>query len=244
MPAQTLNEAVLGEGIRPKHWRQGEPQHGLLCPKCSGGRSGEKSLSLTIDADGQGAVWTCHRASCGWTNNIVLGDRKVLPFREQPRKVIKPAPVEKGEKTRNQRLYEVCEKRAIIQATVDAFGVYLTHRHFEGKADQPAGIYPAIVYPYLFNGEETNRKYRGPNKIWTQEPHHLPTLFNIDSVVDDEHIVFVEGENDVLACYDAGWKQTVTLPTGAPKARFDDNGNPLPEKSGRRYDALGTHADR
>ncbi|KAM7500468.1 hypothetical protein LguiA_024882 [Lonicera macranthoides] len=38
----------------------------LLCPKCKGGDSKEKSFSLFIAEDGNSAFWTCFRAKCGW----------------------------------------------------------------------------------------------------------------------------------------------------------------------------------
>lgn len=42
-----------------------EGQHNsLLCPKCGGGKSQEKSLNVVVGKHGM--KWICHRASCGW----------------------------------------------------------------------------------------------------------------------------------------------------------------------------------
>lgn len=38
--------------------------HRLLCPKCGGGSTAEKSLAVT--RDDAGARWFCHRAGCGY----------------------------------------------------------------------------------------------------------------------------------------------------------------------------------
>jgi hypothetical protein len=53
----------------------GESFSGLLCPSCNGGRTREKSLSIT-NKDG-GLVWVCHRASCGSAGAEVCA----VPFR-------------------------------------------------------------------------------------------------------------------------------------------------------------------
>ena len=45
---------------------------GELCPKCSGGRTKERTLSVSRDARGK-LVWYCHRASCGFTGGDSSG---------------------------------------------------------------------------------------------------------------------------------------------------------------------------
>ena len=66
----TVMDSVSGiladAGIRLRNLRPGHNEH-LLCPRCEGGSTREKSLSVTIDADGQGTTWICHRGSCNWT---------------------------------------------------------------------------------------------------------------------------------------------------------------------------------
>src|ERR1700690_3595018 len=63
---ETLPELLSAAGIRAKTMRAGSSTK-VICPKCSGGKTSELSLSLSIDADGQGAVAKCHRGTCGWT---------------------------------------------------------------------------------------------------------------------------------------------------------------------------------
>jgi hypothetical protein len=36
-----------------------------VCPKCGGGSSSEKSLNVSMAADGGAAVFNCFRATCG-----------------------------------------------------------------------------------------------------------------------------------------------------------------------------------
>nr|POE71142.1 twinkle like protein, chloroplastic/mitochondrial [Quercus suber] len=42
----------------------GQHNH-LLCPKCKGGDSEEKSLTLFVTEDGGAALWMCFRGKCG-----------------------------------------------------------------------------------------------------------------------------------------------------------------------------------
>jgi hypothetical protein len=46
-------------------------QHnGLLCPQCQGGSNREASFNVHIEADGSGAQWICHRATCGFEGGV------------------------------------------------------------------------------------------------------------------------------------------------------------------------------
>lgn len=47
-----------------RNLQDGQKATSELCPKCNGGRSKERSLS--VGRDGGTLWWHCHRASCGW----------------------------------------------------------------------------------------------------------------------------------------------------------------------------------
>jgi hypothetical protein len=57
----SISEALHDAGIKYRHLNLGDQR--LLCPECAGGKKKEKSLNLTIKSDG--AVWFCHRGTCG-----------------------------------------------------------------------------------------------------------------------------------------------------------------------------------
>lgn len=234
-----LAAQLLDLGIRLRDFREGVP-HRARCPKCDGGREHEDSLTVTIDPDGRGAVWNCHRGTCGWTDNI--GGSEVKPFYGTGgKRAVKPEPLAAGTVQRNANLYRWFEKRGISEPTVNAFQCCLTTHYFHAKGEHPAGDYPAIVFPYFYHGDEVNRKYRSPNKQLAQEKDPLPTLFNIDAVVDDDHAVWVEGETDCMAVYEAGWHQAISLKDGAPPPLAPGK---APDQSSRRFAALNTHAGR
>lgn len=211
------------------HWREGADQK-LLCPQCQGGSTAEKSLSLRLDEQG-GAVWQCHRRTCGWAGNVPgrsgfqsLGKPKAWRRPEPPRETPRP-----------EVLLRWFEKRGIGSATVEKFGIYRT-RHWIAQAEAEV---PVTAFPYRHGGELVGIKYRydyrkadgSAAKTFAQEKETEPTLYNADALNVDE-VCFVEGEMDVLSCYEAGVTNAVSLRDGASSAR---------EKSDRRYAALKTH---
>ena len=72
-----------------------------------------------------------------------------------------------------------------------------------------------------------NIKSRTKDKKFLQEKNATKCLYNIDMLkkhwedVAIKSVIFVEGEMDVLALYEAGFKNVVSLPDGAPQtAKF------------------------
>jgi len=231
----SIAELISVAGLRLKSLAPSHAEH-VLCPKCGGGRTKEKSLSVTIDDDGQGAVWVCKRGSCGWTSGARVHDNPAPP--RQSRGYQAPAPHTDAQKSnRPDWLYDVFSERGIGARTVHALGIYAAERNFP----HPIGRQPAIVFPYVHRGETVNRKFRPhPAKNpMLQEKDAIPTLFNIDSLSDTpDEIVWVEGEMDVAAMIECGIPYTVTLKDGAPATVRVET-----DPEAKRFEALRTHAD-
>lgn len=232
--AQTLSDLLLDAGIRLKTLRPGNTTH-IVCPKCEGGRTKEVSLAVTVDHDGEGAAWTCHRGSCSFKGGGKTSRSSNRPTYEPPRPIQKPR--EHSPEQRENRpdwLHEFFGERNIGDRTIRAFGVYATIRQFPGIGERPT-----IVFPYVFGGELVNRKYRPhPEKQpQQQDKDALQTLFNVDRLGEaPEEIVFVEGEPDVMALFECQIENAVSLKDGAPaEATFKDGD--------KRFEALRTHAD-
>lgn len=66
MPQMPLRDVLESVGIFMSHYPPGT--HKVLCPACNGGSEGERSLSVTVEPEGNHAVWNCFRASCGWSD--------------------------------------------------------------------------------------------------------------------------------------------------------------------------------
>lgn len=231
----TVFDLLVQYGLRPKNCKPGTT-HRLRCPKCPP-KVDEDSFSLKIDDDGQGATGHCHRGSCGHTVGVRIMPEKANGGAYKPAKqhaVPKPHPT--SQTVTSEAVYRWFSSRNISADTVDAFGVYSLPRH-----KFPSGTEgEAIVFPYRFKGELVNRKYRGvqDKRLMMQEPNAAPTLFNVDSVEEPDVIWWVEGEPDVLAMYECGYPQTVSLKDGAP-AKL----KPEIDLEDKRFLALSTHAE-
>lgn len=233
-----LSDAGIA-GVR--QLQPGRPQN-VVCPKCQGGRTKEKSLRVFLADDGAGVGWVCYRGKCGWQDGAKFGDRpdgdrdrKHGQPAPQQRRRVEPPPTHSVEQISNRpdALYAFFARRGISRETVDTFGVYLSDRTIPGL-----GARKCLTFPYVFRNQVANRKYRPPEKQpQAQEANALPTLFNVDAVVSDDVVVWVEGEPDVMAVHEAGYPQVVTLKDGAP-AKLSDSA----ENDGR-FAALATHAD-
>lgn len=232
--AEHLEDLLADAGIKLKRLTPGHTEK-LICPKCQGGKQRESSLAVTIDPDGMGAVWKCHRGNCGWTNGGKTNSANPRPA-AAPRPVQRPT--EHVEQPRPPAVYEFFRARGIDEETVDHFGIYVTRRRFP----DPIGDENALVFPYRHGGEVVNRKYRPPQKTpQLQERDALPTLFNIDAVETPDWVWWVEGEPDVMAMHQAGYPQTVSLKDGAPAELRDENDPRRAED--KRFASLTTHAE-
>lgn len=226
---ETLEELFDHHGIVLNDVPRPGRQHGgsrsrVWCPKCAGGNEKERNFYVAIDADGKGAAWHCFRANnCGFSGGGRLGDAPAIPQRA-PKHYRRPDPPERIE--RPSRLVEYFQGFGISEATLGAFGIYRAERRMpvldaDGKQDPDRrDKRPVIAYPYRDQGALTNVKYKalypGGRKRFTQEAGCEPTLYNIDRFTDAAFGIIVEGEDDVLACFEAGYPQVTTLPDGSP----------------------------
>jgi twinkle protein len=248
MGATDLSGLLADHGIRVRRRAPGVWVK-ATCPKCEGGKTREESLSVRIDDDSNGAIWKCHRGTCGWEGNgriVGAGRADGAEGRPQrPERAVQPPPPHPPAVVTNRpkAFYKFFADRGITEETVDLFGCYIAKRWFPKHADLPEGEHPAIVFPYVFGGRAVNRKYRSTRKMFMQERDALPTLFNVDAIdaADPQIVVWVEGELDVMACHEAGYPQSITLPNGAP-ARLRDEDDPAREHD-ERFAPLRTHAD-
>jgi len=232
---RSLSDILADRKIRLKSQRPGHSEQ-IRCFACEGGRTKELSLTVTIDRDGMGAVWNCHRGSCGEKGGarIAGADRPV----ERERTIVKPTPAPLAEtEYRPQWFWDFWAARKIGMNTVKEFGVYAAVRN--SKALGPN--HPFIVFPYVFNGELANRKYRPfPEKQpQMQDKDALQTLYNVDRLgAEAPEIVWVEGEPDVMALFECGVSHAVSLKDGAP-AKVSEN----PNADDKRFEALRTHSE-
>ncbi len=94
----------------------------------------------------------------------------------------------------------------------------------------------ALVFPYTRDGELVNIKYRGSDKSFWQIKGAEKIMFGLDDIAGAREIVIVEGEMDKLALEQAGIKNVVSVPDGAP-GKVRDGDLPAPEED-RKFEYL------
>ena len=108
-------------------------------------------------------------------------------------------------------------------------------------------VVEAIMFPYRVNGVTVNAKFRqlGDKKAFWQSKGGDKILYGLDDMDDCDAVVIVEGEMDKLAMEQAGFRNCISVPDGAP-AKVKDGPVPAPEED-RKFSFLWTcrsHLDR
>lgn len=72
-----------------------------------------------------------------------------------------------------------------------------------------------IVYNYFEGDVLVNKKYRSGGKHFTQSKNGKSIFYNINAAIGEKEVFIVEGEFDVLAMHQSGYKNVISLPNGA-----------------------------
>lgn len=242
---------VLGEAPRP-NFNHGGARSKLVCPACGGGRTREKNFYVYIDPDMKGATWHCLRANnCGIEGGGRIADATRIV--QRPPKVYRtPEPVARPDLPDSLIAYYA--EFGISEDTLRSLGIYRTTRRMpvidadgkevKGDHGRLTASRPVIAFPYVDQGVLLNVKYKAVYhrgevtlKRFSQELDPRPSVFNIDSFTDPEGTgMMVEGEDDVAACWEAGWRQVGTLANGSP-AKVSETYDPATDTDDR-YVAL------
>ncbi len=170
--------------------------HKEICPKCSHTRkTGNRSeRCLTIWDNG---YRKCH--NCGDEG-----------FQD---KITKAPPAQKIYTKPSQELPEGLPKEVIdyFEKRGISYDVLMRNKisfdpHFQD-----------IIFPYTYNGEILNKKYRKLNeKRFRQEKDARKSFYGTDDITGEDDIYIVEGEIDKLSFEMAGFLNVLSVPDGAP----------------------------
>ena len=207
------------EGITLPKFASAYGNYKTTCPKCSHTRTKKNDPCLSVTIKSSSVLWNCHH--CSWTGSInTTGSTNTNNSFKRSYNIPK-----KIEESTVNNFNKFWTDRCISKETVRYFQIKQIQKHFSN------GLENCLAFPYMIKGKVVNYKYRTQNKEFRQEAGTRRTLFNIDSLEGRNEIIFVEGEMDVLALYECGISNVVSLPDGAPqeaKFREDD----------KRFDAL------
>ncbi|CAA7014244.1 unnamed protein product [Microthlaspi erraticum] len=202
---------------------------GLICPKCEGGGSAEKSLSLYIAPDGSSATWNCFRGKCGLKGGV-RGDSRFTSA----------VPVEKIEKVERKLTVEslglepLCDEiQQYFAARMISAETLARNRVMQKRIGDDEIV---IAFTYWQRGELVSCKYRFLSKKFYQEKNTRRIFYGLDDIEKASEIIIVEGEIDKLAMEEAGFRNCVSVPDGAP-ATVSSKETP-PEEKDTKYKFL------
>lgn len=175
----------------------------VKCPNCIGERNNKADTSLSVNLDD--GIAKCH-----YCEDISIRDIKESKY---------DLPIQQWKNHTNfsdNFVKWIESERKISQQTLRDLKIT------EEKYYQPALQKEVnnIVFNYFEGDKLINKKYRSGNKKFTQSKNGKPIFYNINSIVGQKECYIVEGEFDVLAMYEVGFKNVISVPNGA-----NDNDN-------------------
>ena len=184
-------------------------QHGLeagktqgICPLCSSSRKPENRKAKCASYDWERGLGTCH--NCDSSFQLHTYKRKGKSTREY----VKP---DTTGHVASEKIIKWFAERGISQDTLQELKVR------EGKEYMPqtGKLENAIQFNYYMGMDLINIKYRDGRKNFKLYKGAEKIFYNINSVVNHDWCVIVEGEMDVLALHEAGIKNVISVPNGA-----------------------------
>ena len=184
-------------------------QHGLeagktqgICPLCSSSRKPENRKAKCASYDWERGLGTCH--NCDTSFQLHTYKRKG----ESTREYVKP---ETTGYVVSEKIAKWFDERGISEQTL------LDLKVREGKEFMPqtGKLENAIQFNYYMGMDLINIKYRDGRKNFKLYKGAEKVFYNINSVVNHDWCVIVEGEMDVLALHEAGIKNVISVPNGA-----------------------------
>ena len=178
--------------------KNGENQ--MTCPECSPHRKKKtlKCFSFNLNKN----AGRCNH--CG----IVLVAKEDKPIEIKQTEYKKPVWKNKTELSNNAVKW--FESRKITQSTLNEFKVT------EGLEWMPQTqtTVNTIQFNYFKFGELVNVKYRDGTKHFKLFKDGEMIFYNLDATINNNVIIIVEGEMDVLAMAQSGYKNVISVPNG------------------------------
>jgi twinkle protein len=192
-------------------------QYKRQCPSCSGTRKNKNDKSLSVNVDGERAVYNCHH--CGMNGIVPFHERENVQLNNS----IDAHRVKKiNSSDLTPEAIQWLKAREITEETAKTFGL----RSVEHYINAENATVPCIVFPYKHRGYDTGAKIRSLGTKGFSCTNSLRHFYNVDSLADNDTLVICEGEMDALAIHQAGYESVVSVPNGAVQRAKDDEIDP------------------
>ena len=174
-----------------------------VCPLCSESRKPENRKDKCASYDWDRGLGTCH--NCDKTFQLHTYERKG----KATKTYVKPEPFVLQEP--GTKVEEWFKSRGISKDTLNELRVTEGQEYMPqtGKTEN------VIKFNYFIGDELINIKYRDGRKNFKLYKGAEKIFYNINSIVGYEYAIIVEGEMDVLALYEAGITNVISVPNGA-----------------------------
>jgi twinkle protein len=179
--------------------KNGENQ--MVCPECSADRKKKTDKCFSFNLN-KGAGRCNH---CG----IVLVENKPFEPKRTQIEFKRPKLIELSKYTEKYLNYfktRLISEKTLLELKVSEAIEWMPKARSEIQT---------IQFNYFRNGELINIKSRGKDKDFKLFKDAELIFYNLDATIDNETIIIVEGEMDVLALYECGFKNVISVPNGA-----------------------------
>ena len=196
-----MNKFFDFESIQVRGSRSGVKK--TVCPVCSADRKKKNDPCLYVNFDsGVAKCFNCTSLSFAENNALKTSKKDYVQITQEWKNYTNLS---------DELVKWVFKERKISQNTLNQLEI-TEEKHYQPAKQKELNN---IVFNY-FEGEQlVNKKYRSGSKDFTQVKNGKPILYNINSVIGQSEIYICEGEFDVLALYEIGIKNAVSLPNGA-----------------------------
>lgn len=173
-----------------------------ICPRCSPNRKKKHVKCLNVNMTT--GVWHCWH--CEWAGGLKDGT-----FNQPKIKKIYTKPTQSIGKL-SAWWVDWLRGRGIGTSTIKENSIFDTDVYMP----QIEAFSNAICFPAIYNDEVINIKYRDKLKNFRMHAGARRILYGLNHVESDKPLIWVEGEMDKLSLYEAGYKNCVSVPDGAP----------------------------
>jgi len=196
-----MQEFINWEDIKVKGRESGVKK--TTCPSCSATRKKKTDPCLYVNfTSGVAKCYNCEALGFRDSDKKDYSEKVyTLPSQEWKNYTELPAKLVKW----------VEDERKIKQHVLIDLGI--TYETFYQPAKQKE--LGNLVFNYFEGKQLVNKKYRSASKDFTQSAGTKRIFYNINSIIGQDECYIVEGEFDVLAMYQAGVKNVISLPNGA-----------------------------
>lgn len=174
----------------------------VVCPNCKDQRTNKSDRALSINMD-KGL------AKCHYCEAIAFRKDDSVKFQKT---FTLPKQNWKNYTKLSDKIVKYLEtERSIRQSTITELGV-TQEKYYQPQLRSEV---ENLVFNYFELDVVVNKKYRDSNKNFTQSKNGKSIFYNLNSIIGKEEAFIVEGEFDVLAMHQCGYKNTISLPNGA-----------------------------